>query len=69
MHKNTGRTSEKSLRSEQDDIDAKIDVNVKVSIRCSVKAIYGRFLHQGEIRWRVEVTDIEGMGTYHRIRV
>ena len=62
VHENIGRTSEKFVRLDQDKIDAKIDVNGKVSIRCSGKEIYGRFWRQGEIRWRVEVDDIEGGG-------
>ena len=62
VHKNTGRTSETFVRSYQDRIDVKIDVHGEVSIRCSGKAIYGRFRHQGDIRWRVEVDDIEGGG-------
>ena len=49
MHENMGRTSEKFVRSDQDGIDVKIDVNGKVSIRCSSKAIYGIFLLKGEI--------------------
>ena len=65
MHENTGRTSDKFVSSDQGGIDVKSDVNGKVSIRFSGKAIYGRFWSQGETRWRVEVADIEGMGTYH----
>ena len=57
------------MRLDQDRIDVKIDVNGKVSIRCSGKEIYGRFRCQGDIRWRVEVNDIEGRGTYHMRRV
>ena len=57
------------MRSNQYGIDVKSDVNGKVSIKCSGKRIYGRFRHQGEIRWRVEVYDIEGRGTYNMIRV
>ena len=53
------------MRSDQDGVDVKIDVNEKVSIRCLGKEIYGRFRCQGEIRWRVEVVDIEGRGAYH----
>ena len=56
-------------RSVLNEIDIKIDVNGKVLIRCSGKAIYGRFWRQGEIRWKVEVADIEGRGTYHMSRV
>ena len=52
VYKNTGRTSKEILRSDQDRIDVKSDVNGReiVSIRCSGKAIYGRFRRQGEIR-------------------
>ena len=48
------------MRSDQDKTDVNIDVNGKVSIRCSGKAIYGRFRHQGEIRWRVRRMTLKG---------
>ena len=57
------------MRSDQDRIDVKSDVNRKVFIRCSGKAIYVIFWRQGDTRWRVEMTNIEGRGTYHRKRV
>ena len=69
MHENTGRTSKICVRSDQDRIDVKNDVNgreIMVSIRCSEKVIYGKFRSQGEIMWRVEVADIKGRGTYQR---
>ena len=50
MHENTGRISKKSVRSDQDGIDVKSDVNGRegmVSIGFSGKATYGRFWHQG----------------------
>ena len=48
------------MRLDQDGIDVKIDVNGKVLIRCSGMAIYGRFRHQGEIRWRVRWLILKG---------
>ena len=69
VHKNMRSNTEKNVRSDQDRIDVKIDVNGKVSIRFLVKAINGRLWCQGDIRWRVEVYDIKGRGTYHRSRV
>ena len=69
MHEDTGRTSETFVWSDQDRIDVKSDVNRKVFIRCSGKAIYVIFWRQGDTRWRVEMTNIEGRGTYHRKRV
>ena len=41
------------MRSDQDGIYVKIDVNRKVWIICLRKKIYGRFWSQGEIRWGV----------------
>ena len=60
------------LRSDQDGIEVKFDVNGRyeiVYIRYLGKVIYGIFWRQREIRWRVEVDDIEDRGTYQRIRV
>ena len=61
MYKNTGRTS-KIVTSDQDSIDIKSDVNGRemFSIRCSGKAIYGRFRLQGEIRWKLRRMTLKG---------
>ena len=40
VHENTRRTSEKFVRSDQDWIEVKIDVNGKVKIMCSGREIY-----------------------------
>ena len=59
------------MRLDQDGIDVKSDVNGRegmASIRCSRKAISGRFWRQGKIGLRVEVADIEGKGDYQRSR-
>ena len=57
--------------SDQGGIDVKNDVNGReemVSIRCLGKAIHGRFWRQGDIRWRVQVDEIEGRIIYQRSR-
>ena len=70
VYKRTGRNSFVLVRLDQDRIYIKSNVNGRemASIRWSGKAIYGRFWRQGDIRWRCEVTDIEGRGTYQRSR-
>ena len=71
MQKNTRRNSKTFVMSDQGGIDVKNDVNGReemVSIRCLGKAIYGSFCLQGEIRWRVQVGDIEGRIIYQRSR-
>ena len=60
LHKNKGRTSEKFVRSDQGRIDVKSTPKGKVLIRCSGKAIYGRFQRQGVIRWRVRWMRLKG---------
>ena len=65
MQGNTGRTSEKFVRSDQDGIDVKIDVNGKVLLSArdfNIRKILMSKVNQVE----GEVADIEGRGTYHR---
>ena len=50
----------KFVISDQDGIDIRIDVNGKVSIGCSEKAIYGRFWCKGDIRWRMRWMTLKG---------
>ena len=58
MNENTGRTSEKFVRLDQDRTDVKSDLNGRgrvVSVRRLGEAISGRFWQQVEIWLRVEV--------------
>ena len=71
VQKNTRRNSKTFVMSDQGGIDVINDFNGReemVSIRCLGKAIYGSFWRQGEIRWRVQVGDIEGRIIYQRSR-
>ena len=71
VQKNIGRTP-KVVRLDQDGTEFKSDVSgreVMVLIQCSGKEIYGICWNQGEIRWMVEVTDIEERGNHQRRRV
>ena len=65
VQKNMGRTSLKFMSSDQDRIEVK---TIIVLIRCSRKAITGRFRSQGEIKFRVEVNAIVSRGAYRRSR-
>ena len=72
VHKNMGRCTKKSVRSDQYGIDVKNDVNGReriVLVRCLWKEFYGRFWCRGDIMWRIEIDDIEERGTHQRSRV
>ena len=57
MHKNTGRTSEKFMRLDQDRIDVKTDVKGKVLIMCSGRQSVEDFGIKGRsgecLRWLI----------------
>ena len=72
LHKNTGRTSRTNLEVRPGWGWRQIWCQWErrnVSIRYLGKLIYGIFWRQGYIWWKIEVSDIEGRGTYQKIRV
>ena len=69
VHDNTGRTSEKCVRSDQDRIYVTIDVNGKFLIRCLGKTNLWKILASRVDQVEGEGAEIEGRETYHRIRV
>ena len=56
------------MKSDDDKIDVKIDVNENALMMCLGKKIYGRFRVKGN-QVEGDVAYIEGKRTYHRSRV